>query len=266
MMTKYFLFFLVWLPIISVSQINQTDANGLRQGLWQKKQPNGRLLYEGNFKDGKPVGEWKRYHEGGRVKAVIQYKAGTDSAFTQLFDEWGKKVAEGTYLNEKKEGTWIYFSENRKIADELFKYGVKNGPAHRFYDSGELLEETVWQNGVQQGMYTVFFKSGKPFMQYKVSNNKRDGLCVTYFQNGKVELEANYRNGLRHGPWKYYNERGEFLYELDYDNGELLNPQVRDSISALQLKDFESGKDSLTDPEKYMKNPSEYMIKKNIYK
>jgi hypothetical protein len=29
---------------------------------------------------------------------------------------------------------------------------------------------------------------------------------------------------------------------------------------------MERGKDSITDPEKYMADPSEYMIKKNIYK
>ncbi len=50
------LFLLV--PMFSFSQLNQTDTNGLRQGKWQKKQANGRLMYEGEFKDDKPVGEW----------------------------------------------------------------------------------------------------------------------------------------------------------------------------------------------------------------
>lgn len=254
------------IPLFALSQINQTDGNGLRQGFWQKQQPNGRLMYEGNFKDGKPVGEWKRFHAGGQVKAIIKYQTDSDSAFTQLFDEWGKKVAEGMYLNEKKSGSWIYFSENRKVADEKFQDGDKHGKSHKYYETGEVWDETDWFQGKQEGNYRVFFKHGEPFFQCKMSNNQRNGLCMTYFQNGRVELEANYKNGLRHGEWKYFDEQGNYRYSLYYNEGKILNPNVRDSISNLQLQNMEIGKDSIPDPEKYMEDPTEYMIKMNIYK
>jgi antitoxin component YwqK of YwqJK toxin-antitoxin module len=257
---------ILFIPLFTFSQINQTDANGLRQGFWQKQQPNGRLMYEGNFKDGKPVGEWKRYHPGGQVKAIIKYHTDSDSAFTQLFDEWGKKVAEGNYLKEKKAGLWVYFSEGRKVSDEHFVNGEKQGKSHRYYKSGEVWEETDWIGGKQEGSYRVFFQSGEPFFQCKMSNNQRNGLCLTYFQNGRVELEANYKNGLRHGEWKYFDDQGKYLYSLFYNEGEILNPDVRDSISNLQIKMMEVRKDSVPDPEKYMQDPSEYMLKMNIYK
>lgn len=255
-----------FLPVFAFSQVNQTDVNGLRQGLWQKQQPNGRFLYEGNFKDGKPVGEWKRYHEGGQLKAKIQYQTDSDSAFTQLFDEWGKKVAEGNYLDEKKAGWWNYFSENKKVSDEFFENGLKSGPSHKFYETGEVWEKTDWLYGKQEGNYEVFFKTGEPFFRCKMSNNQRNGLCLTYFQNGKVELEAYYKNGLRHGEWKYYNPNGEFFYTLKYNEGEILNPEVRDSINNLQLQNMEKNRDKIPDPGKYTDNPSEYMRKMNIYR
>jgi antitoxin component YwqK of YwqJK toxin-antitoxin module len=257
---------LFFIPILSFSQNNQTDANGLRQGLWQKQQANGLLIYKGNFKDGIPVGEWKRFHTGGQVKAIINYRTDSDSADVKLFDEWGKKVAEGIFLNEKKSGLWVYFSEGRKVADEQFRNDNKLGKSHKYYDTGEVWEETDWVNGKQEGSYRVFFKTGEPFFQCKMSNNQRNGLCLTYFQNGRVELEANYKNGLHNGEWKYYSENGEYKYSLFYNDGELLNPNVRDSIANLQLQNMEKGKDMLVDPEKYMQDPSEYMIKKNMNK
>ncbi len=168
------------------------------------------------FKDGKPVGEWKRYHEGGQVKAIINYHPESDSAFTQLFDEGGKKVAEGCYLNEKKAGTWKYFFDNKLIADEQFNNGLKYGVSHKYYDTGEKLEEVDWKNGVEEGNYRIFFKTGKPFMEYKVDNNQRNGLCLTYFQNGRTELEAHYKNNLRDGDWNYYKDNGELWYTLKY--------------------------------------------------
>jgi antitoxin component YwqK of YwqJK toxin-antitoxin module len=258
-----FLFFLA--PFIAFSQINQTDSNGLRQGFWQKKQPDGKLVYEGNFKDGKPTGEWKRYHPGGQIKAIINYRNDSDTADVQIFDEWRKKIAEGSFLFQKKTGLWTYFSGTRRISDEQMANGLKHGKSRKYYDTGEIWEETDWNDGIQEGNYQVFFKNGEPFFQCKMSNNQRHGLCLTYFQNGSVELEAYYKKGLRHGEWKYYNEDGDFLYSLIYVEGEIQNPNVRDSIENLKIMEFEKNKDKVTDPEKYISDPSEYLMKMKIY-
>lgn len=254
------------LPFFGSAQINETDSNQQRHGLWKKQYPSGRLMYEGIFEHGKPVGEWKRYHEGGHVKAIINYSEKSDSAFTQLFNKRGKKIAEGNYLDREKAGKWVYFADGKKVAEEHFLNGKKHGASHKYYDSGELLESTEWENGMQEGDYEVFYKNGKPFMQCKYSNNQRNGLCLTFFQNGRIELEANYHNSLRDGNWKFYNENGEHLYTLKYNNGKILNPEVRDSIDNLQLENLEKGRNSIIDPEEFMQDPSEYMRKMNIYR
>ncbi len=254
----YILFFFI--PFNLFAQVNQTDANGLRQGKWQRPYPNGRLMYEGIFKDGKPVGEWTRFHEGGQVKAKINYAESSDSAFAQLFDVWGKKIAEGVYINEKREGTWVSFSNNVKVSEEKYTGGVKQGISRTFYPSGEVLEETDWQNGKQEGNYRVFFKNGNPYMQCKISNEKRNGLCLSYFQNGRVEMEAYYKNNLRHGEWKFNNEQGEYLYSLIYEDGHLLNPEVRDSIDNQHIQSLEKDRHSILDPEKFMQDPTELMM------
>lgn len=254
----YLLLFLI--PVTVFAQVNQTDENGLRQGKWQKSYPNGRLMYEGMFKDEKPVGEWIRFHEGGQVKARINYAGGSDSAFAQLFDQWGKKIAEGVYVNEKRHGKWMFFSDNVKVSEEEFRNGLKHGISRKFYPSGEVLEESEWQNGTQEGNYRVFFKNGKPYMQCKFSNGKRNGLCLSYFQNGRVEMEAFYKNNLRHAEWKFNSEQGVYLYTLIYEEGQLLNPEVRDSIDNIQILNLESGRQNIPDPEKFLQDPSEYMM------
>lgn len=259
-MQNLVLFLVLFIPVTLFAQVNQTDSNGLRQGRWQKNYLNGRPMYEGIFKDGKPVGEWTRFYEGGQVKAKIRYAEDSDSAFAQLFDVWGKKIGEGVYVNEKKEGKWFFFSDNVKVAEEEFNSGVKHGLARTFYSSGEVLEESEWKNGVQEGNYQVFFQNGKPYMQCKFSNGKRNGPCLSRFQNGRIEMEAYYKNNLRHGEWKFYNEQGEFLYTLIYEEGQLLNPDVRDSVDNSQVMKLESNRHSIPDPEKFMQHPSEYMM------
>ena len=254
----------ILIPFFTFSQINQTDSNGLRQGLWKKQQPNGRLIYEGHFKDGKPIGEWKRYHEGGQVKAVINYRADSDSAFTQIFDKFGKKVSEGNYINQKKEGNWIYLSNKRKIAEEQFKNGMKNGISKKYYNTGELMEEMEYVDGNQEGNYEVFYKNGQPYMQCKMKQNMRHGLYVVNTDKGRRQMEAAYKNNLRHGDWKFYSESGELHYLLKYNEGELLNPEVKDSISNLRMQNFEKEKGKIVDPEDFLTDPTEYMRKLNI--
>lgn len=248
----------ILIPFISFSQINKTDANGLKQGLWQKKQANGQLLYEGYFKDDKPVGEWKRYHPGGQVKAIIAYKE--DTAHTQLFDVWQKKVAEGDYINQKKENVWKIYKNNLLVADEEYKNGIKEGNSHRYYNTGELMEEKQWINGKEEGNYQIFFKTGKPYMQCKMKNGQRNGRFFSLYKNGLHELEAEYKNNLRHGEWKYFDDKGNYLYSFFYDNGKILNPEIRDSIDNLKMKKLEKNKGTITDPEEFMQDPTEYMM------
>ncbi|SHE76093.1 Antitoxin component YwqK of the YwqJK toxin-antitoxin module [Mariniphaga anaerophila] len=259
-MRRVVLFLALFVPVVVLAQVNHADSNGLRQGKWEKFYSNGQKMYEGQFLNGKPVGEWTRFHEGGQVKAKMNYVENSDSANTQLFDVWGKKVAEGVYLNEKREGRWIYYADGVKVAEEEFAHGVKHGGSKTYYPSGELLEESEWQNGVQQGNYSVFFKNGRPYMQCKFQNGKRNGLCLSYFQNGRVEMEAHYKNNLRNGEWKFNNEQGAYLYSLIYEEGRLLNPEVRDSIDNKQIQNLENTRHNIPDPEKFMQDPTQYMM------
>lgn len=249
----------IFLPTLAFSQTNQTDVNGLRQGFWQKKQANGRLLYEGYFKDDKPVGEWKRYHPGGQVKALIEYKG--DTAYTQLFTVWRKKVAEGNYVNQQKEGVWKLYKNNLLVADEMYRHGLKHGTSHRYYDTGEVMEEKQWVNDKEEGNYQIFYKNGDPYMQCKMKMGMRNGLFLVSYENGRQELEAEYRNNLRHGAWKYFDKEGNLIYTLFYDNGQLLNPALRDSIDNLKMIELENNKGSILDPEEFLQDPSEYMMR-----
>lgn len=259
---RIFILIFLFLPTLAFTQINQTDSNGLRQGKWEKNQANGRPIYKGFFKNGKPVGEWKRYHPGGQLKAEIVYKG--DTAQTVLYDVWRKKVASGNYVNQKKEGVWSIYKEQQKVAEEEFQKGIKQGTSRRFYDTREILEQSDWVNGKQEGDYQVFFKSGKPYMQCKMKNGMRHGLFLIYFKNGIQQLIGAYKNNLRNGEWKYQNDKGEHLYSLYYDNGELLNPAVRDSIEDIKMQDLENKKGAILDPEKFMQDPSEYMMKNKL--
>lgn len=243
--------------------INQTDASGLRQGLWEKRYPNGERIYQGYFRDGMPVGNWKRYHENGNLQAEILYSETSDSAFATLYDPEGKRIAEGAYLHEKKTGSWNLYSGKRRISEEEYLSGVKHGLSKTYYPTGELFEKAEWAYGLREGRYTAFYKTGIPYLECVYSGNERNGSCYSYYETGSTELEAFYKNGRRHGNWKYYSEGGDLLFTLQYQNGTLLNPSVIDSIQNQQLQEMDRNKGTIPDPEEFLNNPAEYMRQMN---
>ena len=260
---KRFLLIFILLPMLSAGQqeLNQTDSNGLKQGLWKRNYPNGRMMYEGFFSNNKPVGEWRRYHENGALRAILLHSEISDSVSAQLFDISGKLAAQGTYVYEQKAGKWKYFADGRKISEEEFIDGVKSGISRRYYPSGELLEEAEWKNDQKNGRYRAFYQSGKPFLECKYENNLRNGFCVTYFPSGAMEVDAFYKNDLPHSEWKYYTENEQLRFTLYYDEGVLLNPEVLYGQETKQLDELEKKGKSISDPEKFMYNPMEYLLK-----
>ncbi len=253
------LFLLMSGSIIAQNTINQVDTQGRKQGFWTKKDSEGKLIYEATFKDDKPVGEMKRFYPNGILKAAMNFMEGTDATDAQLFDERGKLIAKGKYLDQKKTGEWTYLLDSKVVSTESYLNGQKNGICKRFYKTGELLEESNWQNDKLNGIYRSYFQDGKTFMECTYSEGNQNGTFKTWFPNGTLELDANFTNDNKDKDWKYFNESGELQYTLKYELGKLLNPEVQARIEEERTGTFKSKGDSVPDPEKYMQNPEEYM-------
>ena len=103
--------FIFILPnFISAQTLNQEDELGRKHGKWVKVYQNGNTRYEGQFRDDKPYGEFHYYFESGLLQAVSKFSDDGVICKTSSFFENGKPMAEGTFVNQKKE---LCFYENR---------------------------------------------------------------------------------------------------------------------------------------------------------
>ena len=250
--------------VFSQQSINQTDAQGRKQGEWIKKDPTGKLIYKARFADDLPVGKMTRYHSTGGKKAELFFSATSDSASAKMYNTKGKLAAKGKYFKQKKVGEWLYYKNNRVASSENYTDNKKHGIAKRYYESGELLEESIWENGIQQGLYKAFTKHGKKYLECMFKNGKRNGWCVVFFPNGEMEMEAFYKDNLRHGTWRFFDDQGNHRYSLEYENAFLTNPAVLDSINSIELNMTDKNREQLIDPEKFMQDPGQYMMKNSI--
>ena len=242
-------------------KINQTDAKGYKQGNWIVKFPNGKVRYEGSYIDNKPVGDWKRFHENGIVKARMTYLPNSDKVAAELFEINGTRYAKGIYKGTTKDSTWNYYNNLRLVGQEDYAGGVKSGRSVIFYGDGSPATESFWLNGQPDGVSRSFYPSGKKKTEIMFRAGKREGLSLVYYESGQTEVTGQYVNDLCEGSWKFNLEDGKLIYELKYKSGVLLNPEIIDTLQNREFKAFDQARGRIKDPADFTQSPEEYLRK-----
>jgi antitoxin component YwqK of YwqJK toxin-antitoxin module len=256
-MSKFYLLsiFLFFLALQSNTQttihsgnrnINQTDSQGRKQGMWEKKYPNGNFQYKGLFKNDRPVGEMTRYYEDGTKQAVMHFDEEGIHCRAVLYYDNGEIAAKGNYIQTRKDSVWEYYSYYSKnlIATESFRKGVKDGLSVVYFESGRPSQELEWQNDLKHGTWKQFFENGKIKLQGYYINNKKHGPFTYFFLNGLVDLKGRYVDDNMEGPWEFYDEKGKLITKIEYKNGRPENEEemIREQQELFKLIESRKGK------------------------
>ncbi len=221
-----FLVLIVMVPFYGFSQetLNKKDAEGRRQGQWIKKDSAGRKIYEGQFKDNIPQGTFKYYYPGGSLKAVSVFTEDGKTSNTTTYSPNGKKNAEGSYLNQKREGLWRFYSDfdERLISEETYTAGKKNGPSKTYFAGKTLVEVITWKDGMKEGSWTQYFDDGTVKLQGSYKNDLKDGPITVFYPTGQKFNIGQYKNGYPDGKWLTYDLDGKLISTDIYDNGVLI--------------------------------------------
>lgn len=207
---------------------NRVDSKGRKQGLW-KKYEGATLLYEGRFVNDVPTGEFVYYHKNGKLKSRCTFLGGTSKVKTILFDENGKKAAEGLFIDQQKDGVWTYFNEKgMKIKVETYKMGVKHGLWQTYSSqTGILLEDKTYDSGELNGVVSEFFINGDIQSRISYIKDKRNGLAETFYSDSILCSKGNYHNDIPVGTWDNYDGDGKLRKTIEYDRtGKLLNTML----------------------------------------
>ncbi len=207
--------------------INRTDAKGNKQGFW-KKMENGKLVYEGQFKDNVPYGTFKYYHENGKLKSTTDFIQGVHKVKTVMFHENEHKASEGIFIDQLKDGEWRYYSNTDKlIAIEHYAMGKRIGEWKVFSaESGVLLEERNYLNDKLNGPYKTYYIDGAVSLEQNYLEGKLNGLCTSYNPKGAVAATGNYLKGSRIGSWDFYDSKGKIRSTVEYKDQRVLKTYV----------------------------------------
>ncbi len=263
-MSKFISFSLIFLFSLTLSaqNINQKDEQGRKQGYWENTTPMGRKIYAGNFKDGYPEGEMLRYHDNGALKARLIFSNKGKNAKAKLHNTYGQLAASGNYTNKKKDSLWQYFDKNEQILiQEYYVDGKKDGLSTYYYPNGQEYETYEYKNNLKHGKWIRYNRSGKKIISAHYLNGKLNNAFTTYYNNGIIKIDGFYKNGKRHEKWIFYTPKGQIDKKIIYTMGVANNQDEIDAIQQRELDAMEANKNKDIDPEHYIENPTEYLMK-----
>lgn len=199
---------------------NITDAAGKKQGHWIKFDENKKKIYDGNFVNSIPEGKFIYFYETGVTKAITVFSQNGKVAQTQHFNEAGKVVGEGKYINQKKDSLWKFYDvEGKLLSEEIYLDGIKNGGCKVYYRNGQLSEDKIWVNGFADGVCSKYFEDGTIKFKGQFLKDKATGKTTYYFPSGQISVEGFYKDDFKEGPWNYYNEDGSLKKTVHYIQG-----------------------------------------------
>lgn len=210
-------------PRAFAQAINQIDAHGQKTGFWKVTDKEGRLLWEGEYKAGTPVGLHRHYYpRNGKLKAELEWQNDGLTCKARVYDEEGFLNGVGVYINKKREGLWIFLDEKGDtVALENYRNGKKEGQAYTFYGPERtILEEILYQNDLKHGPYRKYYPNKQVEIVATYRNDTLTGKYVLYAPDGKKQVEGYYDDkGLKTGKWFIYDERGVQKEIIEYKNG-----------------------------------------------
>ena len=221
--------------------------NGNRHGNGKEYNYSGKLVFEGEYLNGKKWnGIEKEYSNDdyNKLKFEIEYLNGKRNGKRKEYNNDGKLIFDGEYLNEKK---WYgkgkeYYNNGTLKYEGIYLKGEKNGKGKEYYCSkivfGNGLFNTINEKENDNNEESKLFFEGE-YLNDKKWNGKgfdksgaiifelKDGTgkCQEYDNNGELIFEGEYKNGKR------WNGKGKECtifsnFEIEYLNGEIISKKT----------------------------------------
>ena len=167
-------------------EINKKDNLGRKQGQWIIKgkdrphtgYPENGKIEEGPYADNRKHGLWIKYFNDGKTPRIIgEFKDGRPKGEYSKMYRNGKVREKGTFNDGRQNGTFKTFHENGKVAQEktFNENGLEEGVQKYYYPNGQVEFEFTKKNGVTTGQATRYTEDG----QIKE--------VITYGTDGKVK-------------------------------------------------------------------------------
>lgn len=221
-MKLFTIFFFFSTSIIFAQNINQFNQAGKRHGIWKKNFENTNIVrYQGEFLNGKEIGEFKFYKNiGGKavLTATKLFNKDNNLAKVTFLASNGKVISEGQMDGKTYIGTWKYYQKNNNnllIKETFDKTGALIGERFVYYKNGNVAEKQNYVAGKLEGESFWYSENNVVLKSYVYKNGEIHGPVKIFNGKGELLIEGQYKRDKKDGLWKYY-ENGKLKEEKDF--------------------------------------------------
>lgn len=203
------------------------------------KYKNGQTRYKTNLKCGELAEDQVTYWPDGSLMRTTDVAFETQNGKIKTYFSNGATKLEGTYINGRSEGKWVWKYKNGSIDSRAYR---RNGEVDslntHYYENGNIQSQCEYIDGIRVGDCQYYSpqkelqieKSYDPthLISYvyvdqngnKVSaNTTGDDEIKSYYENGQLATHQKYKEQLFDGYQVYYYSNGNKLREFHYDKG-----------------------------------------------
>jgi len=205
--------------LIDRELINNTDENGLRQGIWKEFFSNNNIRIESAYLNNKLHGIYKEYNISGRIINSFRYDMGeivdnnledvVEIEIDNQFNDQGKIIASGGYRGDTPVGTHREYTEDEDVIK------TKN-----YNDYGKVIAKgNVNNKGYKQGEWEFYYDNGSLKSTGSYLDNQKHAKWVYYYPSGQIEQTGNYKQGKEDGDWEWFYPNNDVLRTEHFYNG-----------------------------------------------
>ncbi|MBC8356720.1 MAG: hypothetical protein H8E66_32495 [Planctomycetes bacterium] len=218
--------------------VQDADRNYINHGSWTMLDPQGRVISQGEYRDGKQHGSWMR------VMADFPIvNPGFKSPYT----------SQAEFADGELHGTWtIIDSQQRVVGSWQFSRGKIDGPATTWHPNGQQRREMTFARGIPDGESTAwkpngqiwareFYREGKQLVPVVTWHDRQqkesEGWMVrsnftihtnVNWWNGTIEITRKETEGedVKTGTWKEWYANGTVKFEGTFEAGTAVDRHI----------------------------------------
>jgi antitoxin component YwqK of YwqJK toxin-antitoxin module len=220
------------------------DSVRNRIGTWTEFHNTGEFKGKGLYKDGNRTGDWEFFYASGKLEQKGKYdKKGRAQGVWKWFYESGALWREENYVNGKRDGQLTDYNEQGKIILQgNFIENKMEGPW--VYETPDYKEFGNYVNDERDSLWKSYYMPSKnKRYEGRFLNNDPVGIHAMYYDNGKKMYQGNYVGGMRDGDWKFYDELGINYLVITYKNdieikwqGDKIRPTYEEGLRTYNIK------------------------------
>jgi antitoxin component YwqK of YwqJK toxin-antitoxin module len=200
-------------------------------GPYKRYHDSGELMLEGQYKDGKRVGEWIGYHKNGQISNI------------STFNDGKKNIPEISYYEDgalkskiEKKGDIHIEHSYYKSGELFFERAYKSGYYKEFTEEGVLKVEANYRDFNLYGKWKEYHKNGEVKWSVNYEQGYRNGIYEEFYDNGQLKVKGVILNEKKKGEEKRYDKNGNLVWKGHYENDEFVKTWIKYDEKGKKIK------------------------------